>query len=357
MKKTILLVMAMILLISSALAEDFSGMTDEELLTLYRQVSSELANRNLAPDEADEPLKRRLYEFMSLWYEQDIAGMVHYSTSDWQAKQDNPQASMFSILKNRQPQRYELISVSGDPEASVRFANCDITIDWNTGKPFRNYNVTITMVLEDDSLWHVDPTCLETNELPEATLVPVLTPAPEQPAASVTRDTVLYYSPDSGSKYHLDPNCPSVNEKFAPLQASFRYRDVNDPQYQNLKPCLVCGAPERQPGNNSALTPAEYTQRAWAFTAENYAELLNNPESILNQPFCAKGMVQEVISENPLTIVINTSPEDGFQPVIVESPDANRFHWEKSCEYQIYGDFVSVRDGMPVLSARFSFTW
>ena len=134
---------------------------------------------------------------------------------------------------------------------------------------------------------------------------------------------------------------------------------MNDPQYQELKPCRICNAPERQVGDNSTLAPADYTQKAWAFTAENYAELLTNPESILNQPFCAKGMVQEVISEDPLIIVINTSLEENGepQPVIIEGPEEGKFHWEKGCEYQIYGDFVSVRDGMPVLTARYSFTW
>ena len=68
-------------------------------------------------------------------------------------------------------------------------------------------------------------------------------------------------------------------------------------------------------------------------------------------------MVREIISENPLTVVINTSEDGESQPVMIESPDADKIHWEKGCEYQIYGDFVSIKDNMPVLSARFSFTW
>ncbi|MBQ6288327.1 MAG: hypothetical protein IJK06_12830 [Clostridia bacterium] len=622
MKKIILLVMAMILLVSSALAEDLPNMTDEELLILYQQVSGELANRNLAPNELDEPLKNRLFEFMSLWYKQDIAGMVHYSTSDWLAKQENPQLSMSEILKGRQPIQYELISVSGDPWDSVRFADCDITINWNTGKPYKKYNFKITMVLEEDGLWHVDPTSLVTNELPEGTLMPPeLTPAPEEaqdeslkmrlyefmclwsendiagmvkycssewaaqqedpamslfgilknrtpivyelvsvsgspadttrsvacnveadlhtgkdyktyeyqismvlenglwyvdpasivanytseptlvpeltpapdgaaagtagdiidaevknrlnefilfwsandcpsmvnyctsdwkskqenpqasllavlknrtavtyklnallkapdnksctascnieidsnigkphriylymismvleddglwyvdpaslatneipesapvpeqtpaPAAEITGDTILYYNPEGGSKYHLDPNCKTVNPKFIPLQGTFRYSEVNDPQYQELRTCHICLAPERPSGDSGELSPSDYTQKAWAFTAELYAEILKNPESNTNQPFCVKGMVQEVVSENPLTVVINTGDDGESLPVIIESPDADKIHWEKGCKYRIYGDFVSVKDNMPVLNARFSFTW
>ena len=304
----------------------------------------------------EEALKGCLLDFMKFWYTNDFTSMLSRCSSEWKAKQDDPQLSLFTILKNRHPRNYELLSVSGDPETSVRVAQCNVSIDWNNGKIPETYYMEVSMVLEEDGLWYVDPASLVTFEIPEPTLVPDLTPAPQ---AEITGDTVLYYNPEGGSKYHLDPNCPSVNPKFIPLQASFNYSDVNDPQYQELKPCHICLAPERPSGNSSELAPADYTQKAWAFTAETYAELLANPESILNQPFCAKGMVQEVISENPLIIVLDTCMEENGdpQPVIIESPDADKFHWEKSCEYQIYGDFVSVRDGMPVLAARFSFTW
>ena len=491
MKKIILLILAMVLLVSTALAEDLSSLTDEELKALYDRVACEMAGRDLfskVPDDPDSELKNRLYEFMSLWYEQDIAGMVYYSTSDWQAKQDNPQASMYSILKNRRPQYYELLSVSGDPDAAVRYAECNVNIDWNTGKIPETYNMLITMVLEEDGLWHVEPTSLETDKIPEPTLVPELTPVPEgtagdiidaeiknrlnefilfwsandcpsmvnyctsdwkskqenpqasllavlknrtavtyklnallkapdnksctascnieidsnigkphriylymismvlekdglwyvdpaslatneipesapvpeqtpAPAAEITGDTILYYNPEGGSKYHLDPYCKTVNPKFLPLQGTFRYSEVNDPQYQELRTCHICLAPERPSGDSGELSPSDYTQKAWAFTPEIYTVIQNNPDSILNQSFCIKGMVQEVLSENPLTILINTGDDGESLPVIIESPDADKFHWEKGCKYQIYGDFVAVKDNMPVLAARFSFTW
>ncbi len=357
MKKIILLILAMVLLVSTALAEDLSSLTDEELKALYDRVACEMAGRDLfskVPDDPDSEFKNRLYEFMSLWYEQDIAGMVYYSTSDWQAKQDNPQASMYSILKNRRPQYYELLSVSGDPDAAVRYAECNVNIDWNTGKIPETYNMLITMVLEEDGLWHVEPTSLETDKIPEPTLVPELTPAP---AAEITGDTILYYNPEGGSKYHLDPYCKTVNPKFLPLQGTFRYSEVNDPQYQELRTCHICLAPERPSGDSGELSPSDYTQKAWAFTPEIYTVIQNNPDSILNQSFCIKGIVQEVLSENPLTVIINTGDDGESLPVIIESPDADKFHWEKGCKYQIYGDFVAVKDNMPVLAARFSFTW
>ena len=495
MKKIILLVLAMVLLVSTALAEDLSSLTDEELKALYDRVACEMADRDLfskVPDDPDREIKNRLYEFMCLWSENDIAGMVYYSTSDWQAKQDNPQASMYSILKNRKPLSYEYISVSGDPEASVRVAECKINIDWNTGKMPETYCMNVTMVLEEDGRWHVDPTSLETDEIPEPTLVPELTPAPDgaaagtagdtvdaeikkrlnefiffwatndcpsmvnyctsdwkskqenpqasllavlknrtavsyklnallkapdnksctascnieidsnigkphriylylismvleddglwyvdpaslatneipeptlvpeltpAPSAEITGDTILYYNPEGGSKYHLDPYCKTVNPKFLPLQGTFRYSEVNDPQYQELRTCHICLAPERPSGDSGELSPSDYTQKAWAFTPEIYTVIQNNPDSILNQSFYIKGLVQEVLSENPLTVIINAGDDGESLPVIIESPDADKFHWEKGCKYQIYGDFVAVKDNMPVLAARFSFTW
>ena len=304
----------------------------------------------------EEALKSRLNEFMYFWAASDYPSMVNYCASDWKAKQENPLNALFAVLRNRTPLSFDFVAVSGESADKVRKVATIIQMDNHSGKAPRTYSIDYVMVQEDDGLWYVDPTSLATNEIPEATLVPELTPVP---AAEITGDTILYYNPEGGSKYHLDPNCPSVNLRFIPLQGTFLYSDVNDPQYQELKPCRICNAPERQAGDNSTLAPADYTQKAWAFTAENYAELLNNPESIFNQPFCTKGMVQEVISEDPLIIVINTSLEENGepQPVIIEGPEEGKFHWEKGCEYQIYGDFVSVRDGMPVLTARYSFTW
>ena len=209
------------------------------------------------------------------------------------------------------------------------------------------------MVLEGDGLWYVDPVSLTTNEIPESAPVPEQTPAP---AAEITGDTILYYNPEGGSKYHLDPNCKTVNSKFIPLQGAFLYSEINE-QHLDLKPCQVCGAPERTEKTSTVLSPEEYTQKAWAFSPEIYTVIQNNPDSILNQSFYIKGLVQEVLSENPLTVIINTGDDGESLPVIIESPDADKFHWEKGCEYQIYGDFVAVSGNMPVLAARFSFTW
>ena len=75
-------------------------------------------------------------------------------------------------------------------------------------------------------------------------------------------DTVLYYNPDGGSKYHLDPNCLSVLPKYQPLEGQFTYAEVNDEQYSSLEPCRICNAPERNPDTSGDLPAADSAEQA-----------------------------------------------------------------------------------------------
>ncbi|MBR5961998.1 MAG: hypothetical protein IKZ98_13525 [Clostridia bacterium] len=363
MKKVILLVMALVLFVSTALAEGLSYMTDEELLTLYQQVSDELAKRNLASSEEEvsdpvtETLKMRLYEFMCLWSALDYPGMVKYCSSEWAAQQEDPARSLYTILKNRMPMACEFVSVSGSPSDTTRSVACNVEIDPQTGKDYKTYAYQISMVLEN-GLWYVQPSSLETDEIPEPTLVPEQAPVSAETAGGITGDTVLYYNPDGGSMYHLDPNCRRVNEKFIPLQGSFLYADVNDPQYQELEPCDVCGAPERQPDDYNALTAADYTARAWALTGEAYADLVDHAADRAGQVYVVNGVIQEIISKAPLQVLINIGEGDESKPVVIAGPQQDMFaaDWEPGKSYRIYGDFVSADYGIPMLTARFSYT-
>ena len=56
--------------------------------------------------------------------------------------------------------------------------------------------------------------------------------------------TVLYYNPVGGSRYHTTPRCSSVNRRYWPL-AEFRYGELTLPLFTNLTPCATCGAPTR----------------------------------------------------------------------------------------------------------------
>ena len=174
-KKIIILIVALVLLVSTAMAENFSNMTDGELMALYEQVSSEMANRNLlseAPGDQDEELKDHLYEFMSSWSTNDLTGMLSRCSSEWKTKQEDPSLSLYTILKGRLPVSYEILSISGTNADTVRYVESNIEINWNNGKPYVTYPCVISMVKEADGAWYVDPTSLATDEIPEPTLVP-----------------------------------------------------------------------------------------------------------------------------------------------------------------------------------------
>ena len=57
---------------------------------------------------------------------------------------------------------------------------------------------------------------------------------------------MLYYNKDGGSYYHADKNCSKVADKYLPLTGTFKYSELNDGKYKNLKPCDKCNPPERQ---------------------------------------------------------------------------------------------------------------
>ena len=135
----------------------------------------------------------------------------------------------------------ELRKISG--KGADRTIDAETVIDRHNGKENLVYLLQLRMKKADDGLWYLDPMSLITEE---TAYVPVeLTPEPAGDADAIPDDTRLYYVPGSGSRYHLDPYCPLVNEKNLPMAYSFQLKDLDDPQYADLQPCEVCGAPER----------------------------------------------------------------------------------------------------------------
>ena len=56
--------------------------------------------------------------------------------------------------------------------------------------------------------------------------------------------TLLYYNPVGGERYHTTANCPSVNRRYWPL-APFHYGELTLPLFSLLSPCKTCSAPPR----------------------------------------------------------------------------------------------------------------
>ena len=102
------------------------------------------------------------------------------------------------------------------------------------------------------------------------------------------------------------------------------------------------------------VPPAEeYTAKAWPFTAENYADLLKNVEAGYGQVYMAKGVVHQVLSQSPLTVIVNTSDDGLSRPVIIECPKQSGFSLKAGMHCRIYADVSSACFILPALTARY----
>lgn len=210
------------------------------------------AQPTVAP-ETEPPLgtseaEVRLTLFMDYWQVMNIENMVTLVQPSWASTANVPSTSLFTLLSNRTPTEYTIESISGSDSDSSRTVTMSALIDKNNGKDPVRYRFQIIMVKESGS-WYVDPNSLATNDVvatqdPNATpTVGNMTAAPRTTVTPVPDpSTKLYYNPNGGSKYHLDPNCSTVAEKYLPLTA-FPYSELGNAPYNKLTPCLKCGAP------------------------------------------------------------------------------------------------------------------
>ena len=105
------------------------------------------------------------------------------------------------------------------------------------------------------------------------------------------------------------------------------------------------------------VPPAEeYTAKAWPLTAEGYSDLLDNLEARYGQVYMVEGVVHQVLSQDPLTVIINTGEDGKSQPVVVKCPGQLSFSWETGCRYRIYADVSSACYSLPVLTARYCYS-
>ena len=194
------------------------------------------------PEGGEEEIKRRVVEFMTLWSGNDIPGMLKYCHIDWQNKQENVQQALFSVTKNRIPKDFKFLSLSGTAYDTMRTVNAEVNMDKNDGKDPKKYLMEISVKKGEDDQWYIDPSSMVTNEEEVVTVTPV----PEAtPTMETTSNTILYYNPEGGSKYHRDPNCKTTNSKYLPMQGQFTYGELLQGAHSELKPCHICLAPER----------------------------------------------------------------------------------------------------------------
>lgn len=193
---------------------------------------------------ADTSAADRLETFFRYWAANMQDEMLTLCAPSWQSSVDNPKTALFGLLANRKPIDYTVEGISGTDDSTSRKVTVTSTIDRNNGKAPVKYRLSVLMLKEGDQ-WFVDPQSLKTYEeaeTPDPATLPTPT-ATAPPAANA--NTILYYNPDGGSKYHLDQNCKSTHAKYLPMKGHFKYSEINDDKYKNLSPCNVCAAPLR----------------------------------------------------------------------------------------------------------------
>ena len=105
-------------------------------------------------------------------------------------------------------------------------------------------------MVKEDGVWYVDPATLQSNEQ-ESTATPTNALATQPVLNTSHPDLILYYNQNGGTYYHIDPNCSSINQRYRPLTASFKWTQIDDEPYKNLEQCKVCGAPLREKKDNA----------------------------------------------------------------------------------------------------------
>ena len=99
------------------------------------------------------------------------------------------------------------------------------------------------MLKQENNDWFIDPESLRSYKKIE-TADPNITPEVKRTEEPPTDpNTMLYYNPDGGKLYHLDPNCKSANPKNLPFKGSFRYSQLGE--HPDLNRCTQCRAPLR----------------------------------------------------------------------------------------------------------------
>ncbi len=187
--------------------------------------------------------QQRLEQFMSAWVNLNYTEMVNYSLPSWVSQQKDPRQAMFQVRANRTPIDFTILDVSGSDADSTRTISMDTTISKNNGQAPLQYNMQVLMMRLND-VWYVDPSSLTSGNpiQQQGAANPVVTVAPLVTAAPGMQ---LYFNPEGGTLYHVNPECPSTASKFLPFRGSFQYSQVNDATYSKLQPCTTCHAPAR----------------------------------------------------------------------------------------------------------------
>lgn len=225
-----------------------------DLASIFDKESSASIAEMAAQEAASQPTgtpnpgsaslaQQRLEQFMSAWVTLNYDDLISFSLPSWVSQQKDARRAMFQVLANRSPIDFTVLDVSGSDADSTRTVSMDATISKNNGQPPLKYNMQVLMMRIND-VWYVDPSSLASGSpiQQQGSAKPVVTVAP---LVTASPDMVLYYNPEGGALYHVNPECPSTAARFLPFKGSFTFSQINDAAYASLQPCTTCHAPAR----------------------------------------------------------------------------------------------------------------
>jgi hypothetical protein len=102
------------------------------------------------------------------------------------------------------------------------------------------------------------------------------------------------------------------------------------------------------------MPPAsEYSKRAWALSATDYRELLNNISRRIGQIYLCQGRIIKIISETPQLAIMDTGKSGQEQLVLLENKSLDT--WVLGEEYRIFADVSGMYDTMPRMMGRYTY--
>ena len=205
------------------------------------------------PVDDSEECYAQLHSFFTLWKNNAISQMVNLTAPSWRSSikggTDAVTQKLFGeVLTNRTPVSWDFTGITGTSNDIARMVTVRAVINKNNTLGESVYLWKVRMVKED-GVWYVDPATLQSNEQ-ESTATPTNALATQPVLNTSHPDLILYYNQNGGTYYHIDPNCASINQRYRPLTASFKWTQIDDEPYKNLEQCKVCGAPLREDKSN-----------------------------------------------------------------------------------------------------------
>jgi FHA domain containing protein len=206
------------------------------------------------PVDDSEECYAQLHSFFTLWKNNAISQMVNLTAPSWRSSikggTDAVTQKLFGeVLTNRTPVSWDFTAITGTSNDIARMVTVRAVINKNNTLGESVYLWKVRMVKED-GVWYVDPATLQSNEQ-ESTATPTNALATQPVLNTSHPDLLIYYNPEGGTYYHIDPNCESLNPKYRPLSGVIKWSQIEDSPYDQLEQCKRCGAPMREKKDNA----------------------------------------------------------------------------------------------------------